>query len=65
MSDPSMITELTENFILLHKNQLVSNGIPEAYWNTLFIKLKDEVILSNLTINLFELKASFFLWLDF
>jgi hypothetical protein len=37
-----LLKELTENFIELHKNQLIACGVPEIYWPTLFNKLKDE-----------------------
>ena len=33
-----------EQFVSLHKNQLVSSSVPEFYWQTLFIKLKQEVM---------------------
>ena len=33
-----------EQFLALHKNQLQSSCVPELYWQTLFIKLKNEVM---------------------
>ena len=33
-----------EQFVSLHKNQLLSSSVPELYWQTLFIKLKQEVM---------------------
>ena len=33
-----------EQFLELHKNQLQSSCVPELYWQTLFIKLKNEVM---------------------
>ena len=41
-SDESSFT--FEQFVALHKAQLQSSGIPELFWQTLFIKLKNEVI---------------------
>lgn len=33
-----------EQFLALHKSQLENSCVPELYWQTLFIKLKNEVI---------------------
>ena len=41
-SDESSFT--FEQFVALHKAQLQSSGITELFWQTLFIKLKNEVI---------------------
>ena len=43
MEFENLENELTEKFIELHKSQLVSAGVPEIYWKTLFNKLRDEI----------------------
>jgi hypothetical protein len=35
--------ELANKFIEFHRSQLVSSGLPELYWKSLFQKLKNEV----------------------
>jgi len=39
-----MTKEQIQLFIDLHKSQLLSLGLPELYWEDLYMKLKGEVI---------------------
>jgi hypothetical protein len=36
--------ELYAVFIQLHKNQFMTNNVPQLYWNTILDKIKDDVI---------------------
>ena len=58
--DP-LVSELLEKFTQIHKSQLINNGIPEIYWDTLFVKLQNEVNLETRIINVFHLNLFIFL----
>lgn len=51
MPHAKSICENMEEFISLHRIQLEQSGIPEHFWNSLFIKLKLEVIVFTVHIS--------------
>ena len=44
MPHATTVCDTMDEFVALHKVQLLSSGIPELFWDSLFFKLKQEVI---------------------
>ena len=45
MANQEEYKEFIDSFIALHKSQLKKSKLPEKYWPSLCLKLKDEVII--------------------